>query len=91
MNETKVTNDHLLKAIDALDSALRSAMASKGDKAFASPHEALGALTEEYHELIEAVRANDAEAVRGELLDNAIVAIWAVASTFARSEQEKKI
>lgn len=41
--------------------------------AFASTHEALGVLTEEYQELIEAIRKNDAYAVITEAIQIAAV------------------
>lgn len=42
---------------------------------FTSTHEALGVLTEEYYELIEAIRANALEVVRSEALQIAAVAL----------------
>lgn len=42
---------------------------------YTSTHEAMGVITEEYAELIEAVRANDLTAVRSEALDIAAAAI----------------
>lgn len=42
---------------------------------FASSHEALGVLTEEYAELLEAIRANDMRAIRQEAVQIAAVAI----------------
>jgi NTP pyrophosphatase (non-canonical NTP hydrolase) len=42
--------------------------------AFKSSHEALGVITEEYQELIEAIRANDLELVFKEALDLAACA-----------------
>lgn len=42
---------------------------------FWSTAEGLGVLTEEYHELIEAIRQNDADAIRHEAIQVAAVAI----------------
>lgn len=41
---------------------------------FRSSHEGLGVLTEEYHELVEAVRANDLLAIRREAIQISAVA-----------------
>lgn len=41
---------------------------------FSSTHEALGVITEEFHELIEAIRSNDLAAVSREVLQVAAVA-----------------
>ena len=41
---------------------------------FASTHEGLGVLTEEYHELIEAIRSNDLRRVEHEAIQVAAVA-----------------
>lgn len=42
---------------------------------FASSHEGLGVLTEEYHELVEAIRSNKSESIREEALQVAAVAV----------------
>jgi len=53
---------------------------NKGRHTFASKHEVLGVLEEERHELVRAIHENEpANKVRGELLDLAIVCIFAAA------------
>lgn len=53
----------------------------KGPHSFASIHEILGILIEELNnELVEAVRENDHEKVRKELLDIAVACVHGVAS-----------
>jgi hypothetical protein len=52
----------------------------KGPGCFVSSHEALGIITEEYHELIEAVQANDPDAVDEEMVDIAVAAMLAIMS-----------
>jgi NTP pyrophosphatase (non-canonical NTP hydrolase) len=42
---------------------------------FASSHEALGVLTEEWDELRDAIRSNSLESIRGEAIDLAAVAL----------------
>lgn len=51
-----------------------------GSGAFLSSHEGLGVVTEEYHELVEAVRSNDRRRVRDEAIDVAIGCLWLVAT-----------
>lgn len=41
-----------------------------------SYHEVLGAITEEYQELIEAIRDGDSDNVESEMADVAVAAIW---------------
>lgn len=57
----------------------RAAQDRYGD--FASAHEALGVLTEEYHELIEAIHSNDLEKMRLEAEQLAAVAMRLAAAT----------
>jgi NTP pyrophosphatase (non-canonical NTP hydrolase) len=49
-------------------------------KVWVTPQEALGVITEEYHELIEAIHSNDRSEEFSELLDVAVAAIYAMAS-----------
>jgi hypothetical protein len=54
--------------------------ARKGTYAFASTHEVLGALEEEHHELIDAIKSNDTDHVCDELFDIAVVCVWGILS-----------
>ena len=59
---------------------------------FASTHEGLGVLTEEYQELIEAIRSNDLKAVEREAIQVAAVAAriaesLSIEPTIARSQR----
>ena len=83
----KVGKEHLNRAMTIFNRALKKAIEEKGDGAFVSQHEALGVITEEQLELVQAVRANNADCERSELLDVAISAIWEVASMFARGDE----
>lgn len=65
---------------DAVVAALGRRVAKHGDGAFVGPHEGLGVVTEEFHELVEACRSNDRRRVRDEAMDVAIGALWMVAS-----------
>jgi len=66
-------------AISVFKECLSERLAEKGYGTFASSHEILGVITEEYHELQHAVEANDKRQVRHELLDLAVGAIFGVA------------
>jgi len=52
----------------------------KGYGAFTSRHEILGCVTEEYIELVDAVRDGLQKDVNNELLDVAVSAIWGLVS-----------
>jgi hypothetical protein len=54
-------------------------LVQKGHGTLASSHEILGVVSEEYHELVEAVKKNDREALKEELLDIAVACHFAVA------------
>lgn len=60
---------------EALD-GINKRIAKHGSKPFHSHMEALGVVTEEYHEFIEAVRSNDHDHIRAEALDLAVAALW---------------
>lgn len=51
-----------------------------GPGKYASPHESLGIIAEEYHELIQAITKNDGEEIEKELYDIAVAALFAIAS-----------
>jgi NTP pyrophosphatase (non-canonical NTP hydrolase) len=52
----------------------------KGDKTFASRHEVLGVLTEEFQELVDAVKSNSMDSFEAELLDIMVGAFWGLCS-----------
>ena len=51
----------------------------KGDGTAASYHEVLGFITEEYMELIDAVRKNNVREIKSELIDIAVACVFGVA------------
>ncbi len=53
--------------------------AEKGDHVFVSSHEALGVISEEYHELVEAVHKSDHNEMESELIDLMVAAAFALA------------
>jgi hypothetical protein len=52
----------------------------KGYHSFSSIHEILGVVDEEHHELKDAVKHNNHEEIKQELLDIAVGCIWGVVS-----------
>lgn len=62
-----------------IDFALTKTLEKKGFGSFASRHEALGAISEEFRELEETVRTGDMQRVKEELIDLALVSEFAVA------------
>lgn len=68
-----------LEALSGLQKALQVRLQEKGPRAFASTHEVLGIITEEFHELVDAVRSNDRPSVAGELMDIAVACIFGLA------------
>ena len=73
---TKLARD---KVIEEIANKLESRMIEKGDQAFVSSHEVLGIVTEEFDELKDAVHSNVQPAVRRELMDIAVGAIFGIA------------
>lgn len=51
----------------------------RGEVTFSSQHEILGIITEEFHELVEAVRNNDRSELIEELLDVAVGCVFGLA------------
>jgi hypothetical protein len=74
----KVTPATIQSVLDDIKQALQAEVEAKSDVAFASAHETLGVLTEEYTELIEAVRTSTG--VSKELMDIIVAALWGLAS-----------
>lgn len=70
----------LLTATQRIGNQLKERIEQKGSHSYASNHEALGLITEEYYELLKAVRKNDNENVKEELVDIAVGCIFALAS-----------
>ena len=77
----EISDESLDKAIAFVIKLLRSRLDEKGKKIFASRHECFGSITEEYHELVEAVRSNEHIEFDGECADVAVAAIFSIASS----------
>ncbi len=66
-------------AVGQVAEALEEAIEKKGKWALQSTHEILGLVTEEHHELVEAVRVGTPHHIKSELKDIAVAAIFALA------------
>ncbi len=80
MDRTPVSDEALLKAIEIVTHHVGLRIEKHGRGAFASNHEALGVTTEEYFELVDAVKNNDDQNVAEELIDIAVCGIFGLAS-----------
>lgn len=89
MNRPTVSDKILLQAIEEFTVNLGRRIEEKGRDAFISSHEMLGVISEEYHELIDAVRQNDPVDVASELADIAVACIFSFASMLEAEEQIK--
>jgi NTP pyrophosphatase (non-canonical NTP hydrolase) len=79
MKRLTIKKRYVKIARKALKDKLNYRMKQKGPQSYASVHEALGIITEEYKELIDAVQSNDRKHVMDELLDVAVGCIFAIA------------
>ena len=89
MDRIAVEQRHIDAAFDDLKSELKRRLKEKGKLSFASAHEALGVITEEFWELVLAVKSNDSKEVVKESLDLAVGALFTVATAKAWTEQYK--
>lgn len=75
MIESFLEND-IDKALVKLKAEILRRTAEKGTAAFFDNHHGLGVITEEFWELVEAVKSNAHYKVRRESLDVAVAALW---------------
>lgn len=87
MKRPQLKDEAILTAISNLKIKIEIALRNKGRGCFASSHETLGVITEEYYELIEAIYSSSKlpekdkkEWITGELLDIAVGCIVGIAS-----------
>jgi hypothetical protein len=86
----EVLESEIAAAFSTLGESLKSRLMKHGKYCFIGPHEILGTVEEEMHELREAVISNKPDAVIGELLDVAVGALFGVASMMAKERAEKR-
>jgi len=89
MERPEVKDEILLAAIEALTVGLGQKIEKHGRGAYLSNHESLGIITEEYHELIDAVRQNDPVDIASELKDVAVACLFALASMLEKEARLK--
>ena len=83
MCRPELTADDINIAVRKLQKEVARRLNEKGKGSFASRHEILGVITEEYHELIEAVTLKPLANVEDELFDLAVGAVISAACTMA--------
>ena len=74
-----ITPEQVDEALRITGEMLKRRLREKGTQSYASTHEGLGIITEEYYELVEAVTLNDMDAFEKECLDVAVGCIFSVA------------
>ena len=81
MNERIPVPKHIIAGVSKeILRKLGERLKQHGPGSFIGPHEILGIITEEYDELIDAVRDNDYGQVEKELVDIAVGCLFGVAS-----------
>lgn len=69
----------MVKELAAIKYALYKRLDEKGYGEFSSTHEMLGIITEEYLELVEAVRSNNQKDIKKEVVDITVACIFGCA------------
>lgn len=75
----QIKNEAIRHAIGTVRRSLDERLAQKGKGTFASIHEILGIITEEQLEFTEAVKSNNHNQVRKELIDIAVGCVFGIA------------
>jgi len=75
----EVSEDALKISIDDIRTKTKFRLMEKGTQSFASTHELLGIITEEYQELIEAIKLNNISNIQKEVLDLAVACNFGLA------------
>jgi NTP pyrophosphatase (non-canonical NTP hydrolase) len=78
-NRTKVDPAYFKQAMRQINTMRELRTIEKGDGTFASQHEILGIVTEEYYEYIKAVQENDFIEAKKELIDIAVACVFGIA------------
>lgn len=79
MDRTQLTDEQIMKAVDKTVEKLKFRLKQKGYGTFASKHEILGVITEEYKEFVDAVHSKDYEEMKSEIIDLAVGCIFGLA------------
>jgi 16S rRNA C1402 N4-methylase RsmH len=75
----KIKSESLRISLGLISNKTAQRLIEKGDGSFVSTHEALGVITEEYQELVEAIKSNDIDKVKKELLDLGVACHFSLA------------
>lgn len=81
----EISEEQVTFAFDQTKQEMKIRLLQKGRGTFASSHEAAHVITEEYDEMKDAVRSNDPQQFKKELIDIAVGAIFAVACIDAKT------
>ena len=79
MQRTQISQEQIDAAMDMLKQKLQMRLEQKGYGTFASTHEIAGVVDEEHREMMDALRKNDVEEFKEELLDIAVGTVFGVA------------
>jgi NTP pyrophosphatase (non-canonical NTP hydrolase) len=79
MDRTQLTDEQVMKAVDKTVEKLKFRLKQKGYGTFASKHEILGVITEEYKEFVDAVHSKNYDEMRTEIVDLAVGCIFGLA------------
>lgn len=82
-----ISKEDFEKVLDKVRQATEWQIKNKGDGAFVSTHEIVGAIQEEYGELLEELHHNNNQSFATELIDIAIACLWGYASMVKNSER----
>ncbi len=74
------TDEEIDIAFRVLRDAVECRILKHGRGKWVSPHEALGILTEEWKESVDAVQSNDLRQITAEMIDCAVAGLWAYVS-----------
>lgn len=85
MKRRQITDFEIETAMDILRHKMQKRLRQKGRGTFASRHEALGSITEEYHELEHAVQDNSMKKFVEECTDVAVGAVFSIACAKAKA------
>lgn len=83
----KVSKQTIKQTFALLQEELQKRLEQKGDGIFVTPHETLGVVTEEYFELVEAIRTNDDEETVKELFDLTVASFFGVISLMTQNKE----
>jgi hypothetical protein len=87
MERRVIQDDDIEQLLKQIDIHLSYKIRKHGPGAFVSNHEAFGAISEEYHELLDELRANNSENFRTESLDLIVAAMWGILSNEGSNEE----